>query len=421
MTVSDVSAPPALPRLLAAKGVGLAEHFSTFGQMGDVATTLIDSLDRAGLTGRGGAAFPTGRKMAAVSGSRPVVVANGAEGEPLSRKDASLLARAPHLVLDGLDAAARAVGAETVYLYAPRRVMPVVARALGERRGAGLDRCTVNVVESLDTFVGGEESAVLRRIEGGPALPRDRKVLTAISGLHGRSTLVNNVETLAHIALIARFGPRWFRAVGDPADPGSMLVTLSGGQKPRGLVEVPTGVLLTELLNAYTATDPRAVQAVLVGGYHGSWVPFDKVGGIRVTGAPSDPSAVTRGAGIVHTLAHDECGLVHTARIVAYLAGQSAGQCGPCLNGLPRLAELLDDLAYTRAGDALIKDIYRMTRIINGRGACRHPDGTARMVRSALSAFATDIEHHLYGRCEAALVSVPETRHHLPRYGTRTM
>ena len=413
--------PPPMPRLFAARGPGLAEHHLRFGTLPQGAgVELVASIDQAGLSGRGGAGFPTGRKIAAVTGRRPVVVANGAEGEPLSRKDAVLLTRAPHLVLDGLHGAAQAVGADTVYLYVPSHVVPAVTYALDERRAAGLDRYKVAVVEAPDTFVAGEESAVVRRIEGGPALPRDRKVITAISGVRGRPTLVNNVETLAHIALIARFGPRWFRSVGDQADPGSMLVTLSGAVNNRRVIEVPTGALLTGLIGRSGATDPRAVRAVLVGGYHGSWIPASAFDGTRLSRAALASLGASPGAGIIHALAANECGLARTANIAAYLADQSAGQCGPCLNGLPRLAQLLDDLAYSRVDDALLNEVRRMAGLIDGRGACRHPDGTARLVRSALDTFATDIEHHRHGRCDAALVSVSETGHDRPRHGMRT-
>ncbi|MGX9792348.1 NADH-ubiquinone oxidoreductase-F iron-sulfur binding region domain-containing protein [Mycobacterium sp. MMS18-G62] len=398
--------PPGIPRVFAADGPGLAEHQSRIGAPRNrQGVQLIPSLVDAGLCGRGGAGFPTGRKMASVMGRKPVVVGNGAEGEPLSRKDAVLLTQAPHLVLDGLNAAAGAVGADKVYLYLHADVVDAVTHAIDERRAAGLDDYQVDVVEAPDTFVAGEESALIRHIEGGPALPRDRKVITAISGVRGRPTLVNNVETLAHIALIARFGPRWFRSVGDPSDPGSMLVTLSGAVNNRGVFEVPTGVSLTELLARSGATDPRTVSAVLVGGYHGSWVPAGALDGARLSRSGLASFGASPGAGIVHALGVGECGLARTAQIAAYLAEQSARQCGPCLNGLPRLAELLDELAYGRAGDALVRDVHRMVRLIDGRGACRHPDGTARMVRSALRAFAVDVEHHRHGRCEAGLVS----------------
>lgn len=399
----DTPQPPAMPRLFAAGGRGLADHHRTFGQLPELAgPKLIASLDRAGLSGRGGAGFPTARKIAAVTGPKPVVVGNGAEGEPLSRKDAVLLSRAPHLVLDGLDAAAEAVGADKVYMYLHSDVVSVVSQALDERRAAGLDPRKVTVVQAPDTFVAGEESAVVRHVEGGPALPRDRTVITAISGVHGRPTLVNNVETLAHIGLIARFGPDWFRSVGDEADPGSMLITLSGALNNSGVTEVPTGALLTGLIAKCGATNPRSVRAVLVGGYHGSWIPAQAFEGTRLSRTALKSLGASPGAGIIHALGVNECGLARTAEIADYLAGESARQCGPCRNGLPRLAQLLGALAHSRVDDGLVKEIRRVVRLVDGRGSCRHPDGTARLIRSALVSFASDIEHHRHRGCEAA-------------------
>jgi NADH:ubiquinone oxidoreductase subunit F (NADH-binding) len=405
-----------MPRLFVGDWPGLAEHQFRFGPplSRRPGVELIPALVDAGLTGRGGAGFPTGRKVASVMGDTPVVVGNGAEGEPLSRKDAVLLTEAPHLVLDGLDAAAGAVGADEAYLYLHPDAVPVVSHAIGERRRAGIDSCQITVIEAADTFVAGEESAVVSRIEGGPALPRDRTVVISRSGVRGRPTLVNNVETLAHIALIARFGPRWFRSVGDPSDPGSMLVTLSGAVNAPRVIEVPTGAPLAELISLAGTTELGNLRAVLVGGYHGSWLTPKVFASARMSRASLAPVGATPGAGIVHALGAHECGLMATADIAAYLARQSARQCGPCLNGLPRLAQLLDELAYTTFDDTLLDEIHRMTTIIDGRGACRHPDGTARLVRSALHAFATDIEQHRRGRCEAALIPAPKSvyRHH---------
>ena len=269
-------------------------------------------LGEAGLSGRGGAGFPSGRKMASVTGRKPVVVGNGSEGEPLSRKDAQLLTRAPHLVLDGLSAAAAAIGADKVYLYLHADAAPTVDRALDERRAAGLDPNRVVVVEAPDSFVAGEESAAIRRIEGGPALPRDRTVLATVSGVRGRPTLVNNVETLAHMALIARFGSEWFRSVGDADDPGTMLVTYSGALRTHGVVEVPTGTLLTGLLEHTGDTDPDNIRAVLVGGYHGSWLPSSAFAGTRLSRSGLKALGASPGAGIVHALGHDERGLART-------------------------------------------------------------------------------------------------------------
>ena len=184
----------------------------------------------------------------------------------------------------------------------------------------------MTVVEAPEAFVAGEESAVVRRIEGGPALPRDRTVPTSISGVRGRPTLVNNVETLAHVALIARYGAHWFRSVGDPSEPGTMLVTLTGGPttklRARGADRnTPDGTR-----RAHGVTDPRAVRAVLVGGYHGSWIPGGEVQRGPIVTRGLAPLGASPGAGVVHALPANECGLARTADIVAYLAGR---ECPP--------------------------------------------------------------------------------------------
>lgn len=387
-------------RLFAAAGPTLTEHLDLFGELPGPADNLSSLLTEAGLTGRGGAGFPTGRKLATVTGARPVVIGNGAEGEPLSRKDFELLTRAPHLVLDGLDAVATALGSDAVYLYLHADAAPPVVRAIAERRAADREHHRVDVVEAPDRFVAGEESAAIRRIEGGPALPRDRTVVAAVSGLRGRPTLVNNVETLAHIALIARFGPDWFRSVGDPEDPGTMLVTLSGAVAAGGVLEVPTGTPLSDLLG-----QTGELRAVLVGGYHGTWLPSGEFGAARLSRPGLKLLGATPGAGIVHALSRGECGLARTAEIADYLAEQSARQCGPCLNGLPRLASLLEELAHGRASESLVSELQRIGGLVEGRGSCRHPDGTVRMVRSALHAFADDVEQHRRRACVAAEAS----------------
>jgi NADH:ubiquinone oxidoreductase subunit F (NADH-binding) len=388
-------------RLFAAEGPSLDEHRRRYPALPESAgSTLVARLNEAGLTGRGGAGFPTARKIASVSGRRAVVIGNGAEGEPLSHKDAEILSRAPHLVLDGLTVAADAVSATKVVMYVPSRAVMIIETALGERSAARMDRHRVTVVEAPDGFVAGEESAAVRRVEGGQALPRDRTVPTSTSGVRGRPTLVNNVETLAHIALIARYGPRWFRSVGDPSEPGTMLVTLTGGPATGTVLELPTGTRLGDVVGHLGVPD---VRAVLLGGYHGSWIPRAKIAGARLSRAGLAHLGASPGAGIIHALAANQCGLARTADILGYLAGQSARQCGPCLNGLPQLARLFDDLAYSSVDDDLVDDIRRMIGLVDGRGACRHPDGTARLARSALDAFADDVLCHRHGRCEAVL------------------
>lgn len=388
-------------RLLTTPGPGLAEHLAQFGQFPSCTSELISEIDASGLTGRGGAGFPTGRKMAAVTGSKRVIVGNGAEGEPLSRKDFALLNRAPHLVLDGLDAAASALSADQTCLYVHPAAYRSVTAAIEERRAAGIQLHRIKVVEAPDDYVAGEETAAIRCIEGGAALPRDRTAPTATRGVHGKPTLVNNVETLANIALIARFGSTWFRAIGDPADPGTVLVSLSTTLDRPTVVEVPTGTPMIELIER-GGSRLSDVSAVLLGGYHGTWLTATELATARLSGPALKPLGASPGARIIHVVRHDVCGLARVAEITRYLADQSARQCGPCRNGLPQLAGLLDELAHGQACAETMREVLRIAQLVDGRGACRHPDGSVRMIRSALRAFADDIDLHLRGRCGAA-------------------
>src|SRR5205823_1363808 len=155
-----------------------------------------------------------------------------AESEPASRKDEILLRAAPHLVLDGLQLATEAIGASEAYLYLHWGAASGIERTLADRAARGLDRLAVTIVETPPRFLAGQESALVNRLGGGPALPIFTPPRVSERGLHGQPTLVQNVETLAHLALIARYGPGWFRAAGTGPEPGSMLTTLypaSGG------------------------------------------------------------------------------------------------------------------------------------------------------------------------------------------------
>ena len=368
---------------------------------------LVADLRAAGLTGRGGAAFPVHRKLTAVldaaRGSRyarPVVVANGAESEPASDKDATLLWLAPHLVLDGLQLAAEAVGADRAVLYThvQRRgdVGIALRRALDERERARLDRIQVELAEAPPRFLSGQETALVNRLDGGPALPTFVPPRVTERGLDNAPTLVQNVETLAHLALIARYGPRWFRAVGTEAEPGSMLCTRRRADGVPRVTEVPIGTPVRDLLGA-EASD----SAVLFGGYHGAWLTAGRLSGLTLENRSLGQFGASLGAGILITLPPDRCGLAETARVARYLALESAGQCGPCLNGLPRIAGALAELAGPRPRRRTVDDVQRWAGLVTGRGACHHPDGTARFVRSALVTFAAELGRHERGRCSA--------------------
>jgi len=347
---------------------------------------LLAEIEASGLTGRGGAAFPTAVKLAAVArAADPVVVANGAEGEPASWKDKVLLAENPHLVIDGAVAAARIVGASRVILAIGRgngTVLRRVERALAARS----DRVDIRVETVPSRFVAGEESALVHALEGGPAKPTVRKP-------YARGILVQNVETLANVGLVARYGAGWFRERGTADEPGTVLVTVLGAVRDPGVVEVELGVPIREAIQRAGGL-AELPQALLVGGYFGTWMHAHDVLDVALANASLRPLGADLGARTIVVLPQDACGLRESARVVRYLAGETAGQCGPCVFGLPATAEALERLDLDR--------LRRLAPQVAGRGACAHPTGATRFAASAVAVFADEIRRHRERRCRGA-------------------
>jgi NADH:ubiquinone oxidoreductase subunit F (NADH-binding) len=392
----------------AARPAGLREHQDRYGPLPESSRggrlsllNLADAVTEAGLTGRGGAGFPTGTKMRAVAARRrqAVVVANGMESEPASEKDQALLARAPHLVLDGATAAALAVGADTVHICLDRtresQVDEVLA-AVEERRRSGLDPVRLLVHELPGHYVASEETALISWLNGGEAKPTATPPRPFERGVQGRPTLVDNVETLAHVALIARFGPAWFREAGLPAAPGTMLVTVSGTVAHPGVYEIEAGSRVGDVLAMSGVSD--AEGAGLVGGYFGTWHGLRDIASLPLTTAGLRSAGASPGAGVLFALPGGACGISEAARILDYLARQSAQQCGPCRFGLPAVADDFAQLAAGRPEGDPLERLSRRLGVIGGRGACRHPDGAVRMAASALTTFAADARAHAAGR-----------------------
>ncbi|MFF7443043.1 NADH-ubiquinone oxidoreductase-F iron-sulfur binding region domain-containing protein [Streptomyces sp. NPDC008122] len=387
----------------------LADHLRRHGSAPVDARTsspLVEAVEAAGLTGRGGAGFPTARKLRAVAerGGRAVVVVNAMESEPASRKDQFLLAVAPHLVLDGAVLAASAVGAETVHVCLPRTRTAQyrqLSAALDERRRARLDPVPLRLHALPHAYVSSESTSLVRWLNGGPAHPQGSPPRTHERGVARRPTLVNNAETLAHLALIALHGPDWFRQAGTPHEPGTLLVTVTGAVAAPGVREISLGTPLSTVLGRAGGT-MEPVRAVLLGGFAGTWLPSEH---LQVPLARQDltPLGAAPGAGVLIALAHAACGLSETARMLAYLAAHGARQCGPCRFGLPAVAEDFAALAAGRADSELLSRLHRRVGLLPDRGACRHPDGAARLAASALRVFADDVDQHVtHGPCPAA-------------------
>jgi NADH:ubiquinone oxidoreductase subunit F (NADH-binding) len=387
----------------------IASHVRRLGgrPTGGAARDAIPALEAAGLLGRGGAGFPVGRKWRSVAGQAggpPAILVNGAEGEPLSSKDRTLLRLRPHLVLDGALIAADAVGADRIELYvgsAHREARMALRDALTERRDIGVP---IRIVNAPDAYVAGEESAAVHFVNDGDARPTTTPPRPYERGIGGRPTLVQNVESLAAAALVARHGPGWYRETGRGSTPGTALVTVTGASDD-GVHEIEIGMPIAELadlVGAGARADDQ--QAVLLGGYFGGWVKAE-----RAWRLPLDPVALRDagtafGCGVVAFLGTGMCGVRTTSRIVGWMAGQSAAQCGPCVFGLRAIADATSRIADGRPERDDLARLERWSEQIAGRGACRHPDGAVGQLLSSLQVFNDEWKlHQRYRRCSHGL------------------
>jgi NADH:ubiquinone oxidoreductase subunit F (NADH-binding) len=414
---------PLLPRLLAGirpRGAHThAEHLATHGplpgghrgrrrQARERAAELIEEIERAGLTGRGGAGFPTATKMRAVASARgrAVVIVNAAEGEPASIKDRTLLETLPHLVLDGSLVAAEAVGADEVIVCACESWgagVEAVELAIAEREhelGGSERAVTVRMSTVPGHYVAGHETALVNYLSGGPAKPTFTPPLPFEQGVRRRPTLVNNAETLAHLALVARNGSGWFRQLGTAGEPGSTLVTLSGPVAHAGVYEIENGSSLASLIEAGGGTTTR-VRAALLGGYAGAWISGELLQSVALSKEHLAPHGATLGAGIVLLLSAEACPVAETARLSRWLAEQSARQCGPCIHGLDALATTIAQVGAGDAGGHALQRIDRLASLTARRGACAHPDGAVNLILSALEVFEGEFaDHARHGPCD---------------------
>jgi NADH:ubiquinone oxidoreductase subunit F (NADH-binding) len=389
--------------LLPEPAVTWPDHVQRYGRLAPLSLTeLVAAVDQSGLRGRGGAGFPTAIKLKSVAANagrrRPVVVANGTEGEPASAKDKVLLRIAPHLVIDGMAAAASALGAERAVLCIDRRDREAIAaakRALAER--AGQDEVPISVADTPSRYIAGEETALVSWLNGGPAKPTFAPPRPYERGVGGAATLVDNVETLANVGLIARYGPEWWKSVGTIDEPGTMLVTVRGVDRP-GVYEFPIGTPISEVLAGAGA---GAYSAVLVGGYFGTWITSSEAQGADLSARALRPLDASAGCGLLAVMPADHCPLQEVSGVLSWLAANSAGQCGACINGLPALAGAFEALVDRRPA---VSDpegwLDRWSPMVAGRGACKLPDGAIRFLNSARRVFSAHIAHHRHhGPC----------------------
>jgi len=406
-----------LPRLLAglatADPLDLAEHRAIFGpaatatprSRGRAREQLIAELEQAGLRGCGGGSFPTARKLRAVAdrGGRPALLVTATEGETLSRKDQLLARKAPHLVLDGALAAAAALGARRIVIAHDDRHprLGAALRAAAERRPelAVRQAPELEVRAVVPGYLSGQETALVAALNGRRAAPSFTPPYPFERGLGRAPTFVSNIETYAQIGLISGHGAAWYRGLGTAAAPGSRLVTVSGAVAAPGVIEVPGGSPLADVLAAAGGLSEPA-GALLLGGYGGTWARLGTAT-IELDEPHLRPAGLTLGPGIVFALPDSACPVAEVAAVTRLMQRQSAGQCGPCSFGLTAIAGALRHLCEDGARGDELAQLKRWAAMVRGRGACAHPDGVARFLTSALAVFVDEFaDHARYGRCE---------------------
>ncbi|MER5564871.1 ferredoxin [Streptomyces goshikiensis] len=385
------------PRLLAgldtAARLDRVGHLTVHGALPQYRVDdLIDLAEAIDLRGRGGAGFPFHRKLRAVMRSarakegRSAVVVNASEGEPSCLKDTALLLHVPHVVLDGAQLAADALGAEDVVVGVTRDDVERSVRDAIAERGPGT---RLRVSRLPERFVTGEGTSMINGIEGNPAVPNGQKVRTSERGLTGLPTLLSNTETYAQLAIAARLGAAGYNSVGLPAEPGTLMLTVSGATA----VEIPSGTSLAYVLEL-CGSSPG--QGVLVGGYHGRWLTPEDASQALLSRQSLAAFDAVLGAGAVLPLPEDTCPAGEVARVTRWMADETAGQCGPCVRGLPSLATAVEQMV-AGGGRATFEAVEARMRAVRGRGACSHPDGTSGFVASALNVFADELRDHALG------------------------
>lgn len=393
------------------RGPGQAAHRARLGALPEPGVdALLQLLGEVDVRGRGGAGFPLSRKLQTVlrargsrvrlSGRRPYVVVNAAEGEPASAKDSALLDVAPHLVLDGAVLAARALGAREIHVVSSEDrpwVGAAVHRATTERDDRGI-RWVQH--EAASRFVSGQSRALIEMMAGRPGLPVTSWAPEAIDGHQGRPTLLSNAESYAHLAALVLWGVDAYAAHGTPDEPGTTMLTLTTPPGADGVfrdvhvVEVEHGSSAASVLDADALSSP-----LLVGGFHGAWVHPADVPSLEWSNAVLGEVGARLGAGSLLSLSDGACPVTETSRYTTYLAGESAGRCGPCRNGLPAMAAEMHGLAD---GFDTRERLHELAGLVTGRGACAHPDGTARLVGSLLTTLEDHVEAHLDRDCRCS-------------------
>jgi NADH-quinone oxidoreductase subunit F len=380
--------------------------------------SVLDAVKESGIRGRGGAGFPVGQKwsLAAAEPEFPkYVVANGGEDEPGSEKDRLLMERYPHKLIEGVILGAYAIGASEAVLYvnalftaAIAQLEAAIAEAtaggyLGEHVAGSDFVLSMRIHPSPAEYVAGEDSASLEVIEGRKPLPRDKPPFPTSVGLYGKPTIVNNIETFAYIPSIVRNGPEAFRSAGTADNPGPMLFTLPANVRRPGVVELPVGTTLRELIEEHGGglSSGKAVKGVLPGGPSSGWVGADDLD-VVLDRAPLAELGSVLGCGVLRIVEEGECVVEVLDEIAQLFQRESCGQCATCVMETQTLGKIITQVKGGKATQQLMDQIPKLALFAKmpGKGKCSLISMPFPPLISAMKLFPEDIAHHIeHGTC----------------------
>ncbi len=380
---------------------------------------VIKLISDAGLRGRGGAGFPTGKKWQftrEAPGEPRYLVLNGGEDEPGSKKDRVLLENLPHLVIEGTILGAYAIGAAKAYLYINARydaALKSINEALSEAKSAGYWGSNVlgsnftldiEVVPAPHNYVAGEDTAVLEVIEGKKPLPRQKPPFPVTVGLFGKPTAVNNVETLANVAPIVLKGADWYRKFGTAESPGTMIFSLNDDVNRPGVYELPFGTPLRYLIEECGGgmKGGKRIKAIMPAAPSSAFLPLDKID------TPLDHNSMREagaalGCGVVKLVSEDSCIVEELVKIADFFAAESCGQCPACRMETSTLAMMIKKVQAGQGGQPIIEQFGKILAFNKGKGFCNLIAMPGPPIESAIKLFPADFQAHLNGgKCPAA-------------------
>jgi NADP-reducing hydrogenase subunit HndC len=381
---------------------------------------VIELINQAGLKGRGGAGFPTGAKwrfVAGTAGSKKYVICNADESEPGTFKDRLILEGDPHSIIEAMIIAGYAVGADEGYIYirgeyalAQTRLLQAILQAkemgfLGKNIFGSDFNFDLHVHGGAGAYICGEETALIESIEGKRGEPRPRPPYPTTNGLWDKPTLVNNVETLANIAPIIRNGADWFKSFGNPSSPGTKVYTMLGNVNVTGLIEVPMGITLREVISIYAKGMKNGKQLKLAqtGGSSGSIIPAD-LQDIPMDYESYGKAGVSMGSGALLICNEDTC-VVDLAKVLLnFFRFESCGKCNPCRIGNQRAYQILTNISEGLGNLKDLDDLQNISKWLYEMSNCGLGQTAGSPLKDILKHFRSEVEAHIINKeCPAGV------------------